>query len=126
MPVTCNYRGRNPPLRGRYVMIRRKENANERHVLNFCEVEVLSCSPGRWGYNLDNATDFSQVCNTCRDVSETCRVSDGFCFSGCQDGFWGGSCHEQCDCLNETLCNQKDGSCPSGKSEHKSLFPFFI
>ena len=46
--VTCNYKNKNPPLRGRYVMIRRKDNAYDRNFLNFCEVEVLSCPPGRW------------------------------------------------------------------------------
>ena len=93
--VNCNYRGRNPPLRGRYLTIRRKDDANDRPRLNFCEVEVLSCRPGFWGKGLDNG-DCSQSCGRC--VEQTCRVADGHCYSGCQEGYWGPNCDKQCDC----------------------------
>ena len=116
--VICDYKNRNPPLRGRYVTIRRKDNAQDRQLLNFCEVEVLSCLPGRWGYNpLNPAPDCSQLCAGCNNTMETCRVSDGYCYTGCKDEFWGGSCDKQCDCPGGTSCNQTDGSCPSGKFE---------
>ena len=48
--ITCDYKNRNLSIRGRYVTIRRKDDASDRHVLNFCEVEVMSCPPGTWGY----------------------------------------------------------------------------
>ena len=116
--VTCDYKNRNPPIRGHFVTIRRKDNTFERQYMNFCEVEVRSCPPGRWGYNLPNlAPDCSQSCDRCNNTVETCRVSDGYCFIACKKGFWGGSCDKQCDCLNNVLCNPTDGSCPSGKSE---------
>ena len=101
-------------------MIRRKDNGIYRHLLNFCEVEVLSCLPGYWGYKLDNAPDCSQSCSGC-STRETCRVSDGYCFTGCQDGFWGEFC-AQCKCTDGGQCNQTDGSCPSGKSEQDSFY----
>ena len=113
--VTCNYNNINPPLRGRYVMIRRKENTFQKHFLNFCEVEVLSCPPGRWGYNSED--DCSRVCDRCRDVNETCRVSDGYCFTGCQDGYWGDSCENECNC---EACNRSTGCPVVGESKQKS------
>ena len=113
--VTCNYNNRNPLLRGRYVTIRRKGNVPERHVMNFCEVEVLSCPPGRWGYNSED--DCFRVCDRCRDVSETCRVSDGYCFTGCQDRFWGDSCENECNC---EACNRTTGCPVVGESKQKS------
>ena len=119
MVVTCDYKDRNPPLRGRYVTFRRKENAANKEAMILCEVEVLSCLPGRWGYNSSNShEDCTSACDRCRYVSETCRVSDGYCFTGCQDGFWGGSCHEQCNCTDGAPCNRTNGSC--GKSEQES------
>ena len=39
--VTCDYKSRSPPLRGRNVMIRRKDNGHFRYWLNLSEVEVL-------------------------------------------------------------------------------------
>ena len=111
--VTCDYGSRNPPLRGQHVTIRRKENANYKYLLKLCEVEVLSCHPGRWGYNLGaSGPDCSNACDRCQDVNETCRVSDGYCFTGCQDGYWGRYCDKQCDCRDGDPCNQTDGLCP--------------
>ena len=110
--VTCNYNNRNSPLRGRYVTVRRKDIAYERHLLNFCEVQVLSCHPGRWGYNLgSSAYDCSNACDRCRNISETCRVSDGHCYSGCKDGLWGGNCDKHCDCGDDVPCRMLDGHC---------------
>ena len=86
LTVTCGYRNRNVPSRGRYVTIRRKTTVFEKHVMNFCEVEVLSWRLGFCGKDLDNDRDCSRSCGRC--VEETCRVSDGFCYTGCQDGFW--------------------------------------
>ena len=88
--VKCDYKGRIPPLlRGRYVMIRSTYLRYPWFILNFCEVEVLSCPPGRWGYNMSNTEDCSRSCEGC---VQTCRVSDGYCYSGCQEGFWGDFC----------------------------------
>ena len=92
-------------------MIRQKDNALAAHGLNFCEVEVLSCPPGRWGYNLNNAEDCLQTCDRCLDNLETCGVSDGYCFTGCEEGFWGGSCDKQCTCLGDEPCRGSDGYC---------------
>ena len=112
--ISCDYNNKSPPLRGRYVTIRRKDNPINRYIMNFCEVEVMSCPPGSWGYNSGNpADDCSRVCETCRDVPKTCRVSDGYCFTGCQDGFWGGNyCERQCDCPDGDPCDQTNGLCP--------------
>ena len=108
--VTCNYNNTKPPIRGRFVTIQKKTNANSKHLLNFCEVEVLSCPPRRWGYNLADIEDCSQVCDRCHDSVENCRVSDGYCFSGCAEGNWGNSCDKQCNCQ---ACDRMAG-CPPG------------
>ena len=121
--VTCGYNDSTPPLRGRYVTIRRKDNANVQHLMNFCEVEVLSCLPGTWGYNSGSSQDCSNFCDTCGNTSETCGVSDGYCYTGCKDGFWGGLCNIQCDCTGGVFCNKTDGSCPSCESEHVNILP---
>ena len=84
--------------RGRYVTIRRKDDAYKRYELVLCEVGVMSCPPGRWGYNVNSLGDCVHACDRCRNVSETCRVSDGHCFSGCNDEFMTENCDEQCDC----------------------------
>ena len=99
--VTCDYKNRNPPLRGRYVTIRRKDDANERNFLNFCEVEVLSCRPGFWGKDSANE-DCSQSCGHC--VEQTCRVLDGYCYTVCQGGYWGANCNKDCNCGRFTGC----------------------
>ena len=108
--VECDYKGRNPPLKGRYVMIRRKDNARYRLFLNFCEVEVLSCRPGFWGKDLESG-DCSQSCGRC--VEETCRVSDGHCYSRCQEGYWGDICNNRCNCQD---CDRFTGCPTEGES----------
>ena len=115
--VTCDYKNTTPPLRGRYVTVRIKEGRQGGFVwpyeMNFCEVEVLSCPPGRWGYNSSNSEDCSKACDGCRDVNETCRVSDGHCFTGCQVGFWGETC-QRCNCKDDVPCRMSDGHCEDG------------
>ena len=74
--------------------------------MNFCEVEVMSCLPGYWGKDLDNR-DCSQSCARC--IQRTCRVSDGHCYSGCQDHYWGGNCTNHCNCQD---CDRYTG-CPT-------------
>ena len=108
--VTCNYCRKNPPIRGRYVAIRRKDGANERHLMNFCEVEVLSCPPGRWGKDLANG-DCSRSCDDC--VDQTCGMLDGHCYSGCD---------EQCDCQE---CDHLPG-CPTGESQSDDIHVLFF
>ena len=107
----CGYNNVVPPRRGRYVTIRRKDGAPFRHQLILCEVEVLSCRPGYWGYNVYGAPDCSNECTGCADSSETCGVSDGRCYTGCNNGYWGPSC-QPCSCDNVALCDKTDGSCP--------------
>ena len=94
--VTCDYKDRTSPPHGRYVTIRRKDNANDRHILNFCEVEVLSCFHGFWGKDSANHGDCSRSCARC--VEGNCRVSDGHCYSRCQEGYWGDVCNDRCHC----------------------------
>ena len=119
--VPCNYRGRNPQLRGRYVTIRQKKNADDRHLLQFCEVRVMSCRPGTWGYNSGSSgDDCAHVCDGCRNASETCGVSDGHCYSGCRVGFCGCSCDEQCDCSGGDSCQHSRGLCARGKYDQQS------
>ena len=110
--VTCDYKNTNPPLRGRFVTIRRKENAPSRHLMNFCEVEVLSCPPGFWGKDSVSFRDCSQSCTNCGD--ETCRVSDGYCYGGCQGGYWGPNCNKPCNCQD---CDRYTGCPTEGESE---------
>ena len=121
--VTCDHNSRNPPLRGRYVMIRRKHSAglNERRYMNFCEVQVLSCHPGRWGHKMDNTLDCSQSCSGCNNTVKTCRVSDGYCYTGCKNGFWGNGCDQQCACEGEDSCDRLTGC--HEKGSFKSLSP---
>ena len=118
--VQCNYKYVNAPRRGRYLTIRRKDEAKARYLLQFCEAEVMSCHPGRWGYNpVQSQYDCSHVCDTCSDVPETCRVSDGYCFTGCKNGHWGGNCKHRCTCLDGVACNRTDGSCLPGTYEEE-------
>ncbi len=86
--VDCNYQGRAPPSRGRYVMIW----SVRKTIINFCEVEVQSCPIGTWG------PLYSESCTRCASGA-TCRVSDGSCYQ-CPRGRVGPDC-----------------SCPAGLSE---------
>ena len=137
--VQCNYRYINAPRRGRYVTIRRKDDALRRNEMLFCEVEVMSCPPGRWGYNVNSLGDCVYDCDRCRNISETCRVSDGHCYTAFKDEFIRENCDEQCDCDdgasndnnnnnnnhgNRTPCDQTDGSC--GKYGQISTFFFHL
>ena len=108
---TCNYNDVGPPRQGRYVTIRRKDTAFLSRDLILCEVEVLSCRPGYWGYKLNGEPDCSLTCSGCSDSSETCRVSDGRCHYGCKDGYWGPRC-QPCGCAGGVLCDKRYGSCP--------------
>ena len=112
--VTCNYGDIDPPRRGRYIMIRKKEAPENGIYLNMCEVEVMSCRPGYWGYNQIQAEDCSLICSKCR-LTETCRVSDGYSHTGCKNGFWGGSCDQPSDCGAGTPCDRNNGICPNSK-----------
>ena len=115
--VTCDYKNRNPPsLRGRYVTILRAPHAQLRYLLNFCEVSVLSCPPGMWGYNSESSEDCAYACERCRNISETCGVSDGYCYTGCQDGFWRTECDKECDCSDGDSCDRLTGCAANGKS----------
>ena len=102
-------------------MNKRKYDAYERHLMNteypyethsmsFCEVEVLSCPLGFWGKDLTNGV-CSQSCDRC--IKGTCRVSDGHCYTRCQEGYWGDSCNNHCTC---EPCDRLNG-CPVGKAE---------
>ena len=105
--ITCDYKSRDlPHLRGRYVTIRRKENVPFRHLMNFCEVEVLSCHPGFWGKDLESG-DCSRSCGHCAE--QTCRLSDGHCYTRCQDHYWGDNCINRCNCQD---CDRSTG-CPT-------------
>ena len=120
--VTCDYRQRKPPmLRGKYVTIRRKDNADARHLLNFCEVEVLSCPYGLWVKNWTNR-DCSQSCGRCVPVQETCSIWDGYCYSGCQEGYWGDNCNNHCNCQ---ACDRYTG-CPTGVSQLNFVLLCFL
>ena len=104
--ILCNYSNRNPAyIRGRYVMIQKKNVASVRYIMHFCEVVVLSCPPGWWGISLPGTSDCSQTCSNCNEV-ETCGVSDGHC----KDGWWGGDCNRQCNCVTQTACGRLDGT----------------
>ena len=112
--VTCNYRG-NLPIRGRYVTLGNYGHIYPYIPLNLCEVDVMSCPPGTWGKDLESG-DCSQPCGHC--IEETCRVSDGHCYWGCQDGYWGYSCKNHCkNCADDGPCRMSDGYCYRGCTE---------
>ena len=111
--IPCNYSGAPAPRRGRYVVIRRKNTATVWiGRLNFCEVEVFSCPPGKWGINVtDPAIDCSRNCN-CKP-EETCTVATGRnsdCQSAeCSGGWWGENCEKTCYCVKK--CHRNTGYC---------------
>ncbi len=100
--VDCDYQGRSPPLRGRFVMLWRAATAPEFKALNFCEVEVHSCPIGTWGQ-----LNCSQRCIHCLEEM-TCGVSDGSCYQ-CARGRAG----PDCSCP-AGLREDPNGSCVQG------------
>ena len=87
--------------------IRGKDDATNNDLLQFCEEEVMSCPTGRWGYNMNSLGSCVYDCDKCRNISETCRVSDGHCFSECKEGLWGGSCNQACNCVDVHLAGNR-------------------
>ena len=84
----CDYGNQPPPRRGRYVMLKREAGAPEDRVLHLCEVEIFSCTIGHWGIgDLNSLDDCSMQCH-CKG-NNTCRVRDGYCYSECEDTWWG-------------------------------------
>ena len=65
--------------------IRGKDDANN-DLLQFCEEEVMSCPTGRWGHNMNSLGHCVYDCDKCRNISETCRIYDHCCFTGCKEG----------------------------------------
>ena len=118
LTVKCNYKYINAPRRGRYVTIMRNDLFPTFYLI-FCEVEVMSCPPGRWGYTVNSLGDCVYACDRCRNESETCRVADGYCFTGCKDEFMGENCDEQCYCADGDQKDHIDGSYSTGKSHQK-------
>ena len=111
--ISCNYNRTLAPRRGRYVVIRRKDTATVWiGRLNFCEVEVFSCPPGKWGVNVtDPAVDCSRSCN-CKP-EETCSVATGrnsdCLLAECSGGWWGENCEKMCRCAKK--CHRNTGYC---------------
>ncbi len=107
-------------MRGRYVRLERQINAFESTRLNFCEVEIYSCSEGYWGYNLNGGGDCLNQCGKCQD--NQCSVNRGRCYLGCQAGWWGvaessvGDCTKQCVNCYDQVCSQSKGICTIGCS----------
>ena len=95
------------------MVIRRKDTATVWiGRLNFCEVEVFSCPPGKWGVNAtDPAADCSGSCK-CKP-EETCSVATGRnsdCLSAeCSAGWWGENCEKTCHCARK--CHRNTGYC---------------
>ncbi|CAI9733321.1 Hypothetical predicted protein [Octopus vulgaris] len=86
--------------------------------LSLCEVEIIKCSPGKYG------THCNEECN-CRDKDVCDRVT-GICPHGCPPGFtsgtckevcpkgtFGDKCHKQCHCIDDS-CNPAYGTCAHG------------
>lgn len=113
--VDCNYRDNPAPRRGRYVVIQRHIDANEKHLLNFCEVEVKGCFLGFYGYNKSDVDDCSLECSEQCNSTDTCRVQDGHCYT-CKAGLWGEKCDKPCNCGWNGRCDQRrNGDCgPKG------------
>ena len=93
--------------------IRGKDNANN-DLLQFCEEEVMSYPTGRWGHNMNSLGHCVYDCDKYRNISETCRISDDCCYTGCKEGLWGESCNQACNCVDDTSCRQSDGYCETG------------
>ena len=95
------------------MVIRRKDTATVWiGRLNFCEVEIFSCPPGKWGVNAtDPAADCSGSCK-CKP-EETCSVATGRnsdCLSAeCSAGWWGENCEKTCHCARK--CHRNTGYC---------------
>lgn len=101
------------PMRGRYVMLQSTWSYNK-HWLNFCEIEIMSCEPGKWGVNLpDGKPDCSRTCHC--DDDEPCGVSDGLCHNQCSPGWWGVNCDKPCNCPPDVGCSMLEGcDCDKG------------
>ena len=93
-------------------MIWQDERVYDQSLLT-CEVKVLSCPAGFWGYNITNTSDCSQTCEGCSD-DEPCGVEDGHCYGGCKAGLWGPNCDQSCYCASGGSCRMSDGYCEGG------------
>ena len=107
----CTYGNNPPPRRGRYVMLQRENGAHQDQYMHLCEIEIFSCAIDYWGISDSDAKtdDCSKQCNCKGDA--TCRVNDGYCYSGCEDTWWGTACDRPCHCSSEGICNRDTGDC---------------
>ena len=66
------------------------------------------------GEKIWTSGDCSRSCGHC--IEETCRVSDGYCYTRCQDGYWGSTCNNHCkNCVtDDEQCRMSDGYCYTG------------
>ncbi len=71
--IYCNYQNQFISKNGRYVMLQRTPGSSESHLLDFCELQVMSCPVGFWKLNC------SQECPECPSHT-ACGLSDGRCF----------------------------------------------
>ncbi|CAE1275166.1 Receptor-type tyrosine-protein phosphatase O,Tyrosine-protein phosphatase non-receptor type 11,Tyrosine-protein phosphatase corkscrew,Receptor-type tyrosine-protein phosphatase eta [Acanthosepion pharaonis] len=104
-------------LEGSIVKISRNDNKRN---LNFCEVEVLQCLPGFYGYRCKNSCPECKN-SSCEQWSGTCQLgcSLGYKFNktctACEIGTFGEECSQTCHCKNNINCNKTNGNCiPEG------------
>ena len=92
-------------------MLQRENGAHEDQYMHLCEIEIFSCAPDYWGIGDSdaNSDDCSKQCN-CKGGTN-CRVKDGYCYSGCEDTWWGTECDRPCHCSSEGICNTDTGDC---------------
>ena len=109
----CDCGNQPAPRRGGYVMLQREAGASKDQYLHLCEVEIFNCAIGYWGIVDSNSmNDCSMQCH-CKD-NNTCRVKDGYCYSDCEDTWWGPSCGRPCQCASGGVCNIDTGDCGPG------------
>ncbi|KAK7485091.1 hypothetical protein BaRGS_00023631 [Batillaria attramentaria] len=76
------------------------------YAINFCEVQIWSCSDRYWGSGCD------QVCGECRDDAPCDKVT-GNCPARCVDGWHGEKCDKTCSVNCTGTCDQNTGNCHS-------------
>ncbi|XP_048239105.1 multiple epidermal growth factor-like domains protein 10 isoform X3 [Haliotis rufescens] len=93
-------------------------------VLSLCEVEIYECDDFKYGL------DCEATCS-CKDVTEVCNKTTGYCRSGCTPGLKGQSCTQGCrgghygvncsgvcgHCAYGSVCHTVTGKCPDGLCE---------
>ncbi|XP_060556646.1 multiple epidermal growth factor-like domains protein 10 [Ruditapes philippinarum] len=88
-----------------------------------CHIETGLCDGCKGNFYGDSCNlSCASTCMTQTTGGSICQQSNGKCLYGCEDGFHGLQCSEECSVYcNDTLCEQDDGKCTKGcKSKVKN------